>query len=195
MPNERLGMDEAVGPDLRRADPSRMYDYYLGGASNLAVDRQAAEKVLAVLPEVREVSVDNRAFLRRVVRYLVTEVGVTQFLDLGSGIPTMGSVHEITQRVNPACRVVYVDHEPIAVARTKKLLLGNDNATIIDADVRRPAELFAQPEVHRLLDFDHPIAVLALQLVPYMSDAERPAELIAHYRDACPVGSYLAIAH
>src|ERR1700716_2180398 len=110
------GHEEGTPPlDLSRANPARMYDYYLGGAHNFAVDRAAADKVLAMLPETRTFARDNRAFLQRVVRYLVQDAGITQFLDLGSGIPTVGNVHEIAQRIHSDTRVVYVDVDPVAV--------------------------------------------------------------------------------
>jgi hypothetical protein len=181
--------------DLSKANPARMYDYYLGGAHNFAVDREAAEKVLAMLPETRTFARDNRAFLQRVVRYLVVEAGIKQFLDLGSGIPTVGNVHEIAQDIDPACRVVYVDHEPVAVAQSRRLLAGNDNAAVIHADVRDSDLVLAHPETHRLLDFDQPLGLLMLQVLPFIPDADDPAGIVAAYRAACVPGSYLALAH
>lgn len=190
-----LAFDDPPQVDLTRANPARMYDYYLGGAHNFAVDREAAEKVLAMLPETRTFARDNRAFLQRVVRHLVRECGITQFLDLGSGIPTVGNVHEIAQGIDPACRIVYVDHEPVAVAQSRRLLADNENATVIHADVRDSDLVLRHPETVRMLDFDRPIGLLMLQVVPFIPDADDPAAVIARYRDVCVPGSYLALAH
>ncbi len=181
--------------DLTKANPARMYDYYLGGAHNFAVDRAAAEKVLAMLPETRTFARDNRAFLQRVVRYLVVDAGITQFLDLGSGIPTVGNVHEIAQRINPGCRVVYVDHEPIAVTQSSRLLAGNDNAGAVQADVRDSAYVLSHVDTKRLLDFNRPVGLLMLQVLPFIPDEDDPGGIVAAYRAACVPGSYLALAH
>jgi hypothetical protein len=181
--------------DLSKANPARMYDYYLGGAHNFAVDREAAEKVLAVLPETRTFARDNREFLRRVVRYLVREAGVTQFLDLGSGIPTVGNVHEVAQGLDPSCRVVYVDHEPVAVAQSRRLLQDNDNATVIHADIRDTDRVLRHAETLRLLDFNRPLGLLMLQVLPFVPDTDDPAAIVVAYRSVCAQGSCLALAH
>jgi hypothetical protein len=190
-----ISFDGPPQVDLTKANPARMYDYYLGGAHNFAVDRAAAEQVLAILPETRTFARDNRAFLRRVVRYLVREAGITQFLDLGSGIPTVGNVHEIAQDIDPTCRIVYVDHEPVAVAQSRRLLADNDNATVIHADVRDSERVLAHAETLRLLDFDRPLGLLMLQVLPFIPDGDDPAGVVATYRAACAPGSYLALAH
>jgi S-adenosyl methyltransferase len=190
-----VSFEELPQVDLTKANPSRMYDYYLGGAHNFAVDRAAAEQVLAILPETRTFARDNRAFLQRMVRFLVREAGITQFLDLGSGIPTVGNVHEIAQGIDPSCRVVYVDHEPVAVAQSRRLLAGNANATVIHADVRDSAHVLANPETLRLLDFDRPLGLLMLQVLPFIPDEDDPAGVVAAYRTACAPGSHLALAH
>lgn len=181
--------------DVSRANPARMYDYYLGGAHNFAVDREAADKVLAVLPETRTFARENRAFLRRVVRHLVHDAGIDQFLDLGSGIPTVGNVHEIAQAANPEAHVVYVDHESVAVAQSRRLLGDNPNATVIQGDVREPDTILDHAETKRLLDFDRPVAVLMLQVLPFVPDADNPPAIVAAYRSVCGAGSYLALAH
>jgi len=184
-----------VGADLTRPSPARMYDYYLGGAHNFAVDRDAADRVLATLPEVRTFAIENRAFLRRVVRYLVTEAGVTQFLDLGSGIPTAGNVHEIAQAINPECRVVYVDHDPIAVAHCERLLAAHPCAAAVRADLRHPDAVLSHPKAARLLDLARPLAVLLVSVLPFVPDSDDPAGIVAAYRAACAPGSYLALSH
>jgi hypothetical protein len=190
-----ISFGEPPQVDLTKANPARMYDYYLGGAHNFAVDREAAEQVLAILPETRTFARENRAFLRRVVRYLVREAGITQFLDLGSGIPTVGNVHEIAQGIDPSCRVVYVDHEPVAIAQSRRLLADNANATVIHADVRDSAHVLGNAETLRLLDFDRPLGLLMLQVLPFVPDSDDPAAIVAAYRVACAPGSYLALAH
>ncbi|MFC7339933.1 SAM-dependent methyltransferase [Saccharopolyspora griseoalba] len=172
-----------------------MYDYYLGGSHNFEADRAAAERVLALVPETRTFARENRAFLQRVVRYLVARAGVTQFLDLGSGIPTVGNVHEIAQGLQPESRVVYVDHEPVAVAQSQRMLTGNDQATAIQGDLRHPDRVLHHPEVHRLLDFSRPVAVLTISVFPFVADVDDPVGIISAYREACAPGSYLALSH
>ncbi|MFI0462686.1 SAM-dependent methyltransferase [Saccharopolyspora sp. 5N102] len=184
-----------AGVDRERANPARMYDYYLGGAHNFAADREAAERVLAMLPETRTFAQENRAFLQRAVRYLATEAGIDQFLDLGSGIPTVGNVHEIAQGLNPDARVVYVDHEPVAVAQSQRMLAGNERATIIRADLRHPDLVLGHPDTRRLLDFSRPVAVLMISVFPFIPDSDDPAGIIASYRRACAPGSHLALSH
>jgi hypothetical protein len=185
--------DDSV--DISRPNPARMYDYYLGGAHNFAVDREAADRVLAILPETREFAMRNREFLQRVVRFLAAEAGITQFLDLGSGIPTVGNVHEVAQAVHPGNRVVYVDHEPVAVAQSQRLLASNPYAAVIHADVRDHQTVLNHPDTLRLLDFSQPLAVLMLQVLPFIPDSDDPSQIVAAYRDACAPGSYLALAH
>src|SRR3954452_15030989 len=185
--------DESV--DVSRPNPARMYDYYLGGAHNFAVDREAADRVLAILPETREIAMRHREFLQRVVRFLTVEAGITQFLDLGSGIPTVGNVHQVAQAAHPNNRVLYVDHEPVAVAQSQRLLADNPYAAVIHADVRDHETVLNHPETRRLLDFSKPLAVLMLQVLPFIPDGDDPAQVVAMYRDACVSGSYLALAH
>ncbi|MBX6342403.1 MAG: SAM-dependent methyltransferase, partial [Thermomicrobiaceae bacterium] len=138
---------------LDKPSAARMYDYYLGGFHNFEIDRQAAEQAIARWPDLPLIMQANRAFLRRAVNF-VSGQGIDQFLDIGSGIPTVGNVHEVAQRANPSARVVYVDIDPIAVAHSQEILRGNPNATVIQGDVRRPSEILEHPDVQRLLDLD-----------------------------------------
>lgn len=186
---------ELVGVDLEHPNPARMYDYYLGGAHNFGADRRAAETVLEMVPAMRTFARDNRSFLRRAVRYLVGEAGITQLLDLGSGIPTVGNTHEVAQEINPEARVVYVDHEPVAVQTASSMLAGNPNTAVIGADLRHTETVLAHPETTRLLDFTKPVAVLTVSVFPFIPDEDNPEGIIATYRDACPGGSYLALSH
>ena len=180
--------------DLERPSVARIWDYLLGGAHNFAADRLVAQKTIEVMPEVRSAALQHRAFLRRAVRYLLGK-GVRQFLDLGSGIPTVGNVHEIAQAVDPAARTVYVDLDSVAVAHGRSLLTGNDRVRVLQQDVRDPVAVLTSPEVRELLDFDEPIAVLMIALLHFVSDDEDPLGIIAGYRDRLVPGSYLALSH
>lgn len=185
---------ETEAPHVDRPSPARMYDYFLGGFHNFAVDREAAEVARQAYPHIALGMRANRSFLRRAVRYLV-EAGIDQFLDLGSGIPTVGNVHEIAQRVNPEARVAYVDSEPIAVAHSSTILKGNPRATAVLGDVREPEAVLTNPDVRALLDLDRPLAVLMVAVLHFVPDSDDPAGVVAAYRDAMPSGSYLAISH
>ncbi|ACU39683.1 SAM-dependent methyltransferase [Actinosynnema pretiosum subsp. pretiosum] len=180
--------------DLDRPSTARMYDYYLGGSHNFAVDREAAKAVEHVFPGMSGAARSLRTFLRRSVRYLLDQ-GIDQFLDLGSGIPTVGNVHEIAQAANPAARVVYVDIEPVAVAHSTAILSANPLATAIQADLRDPASVLENEDVRRLLDFDRPIGVLMVAVLHFVPDSDDPHGAIARYRDALVPGSFLAISH
>lgn len=181
-------------PDVDAPNAARMYDYYLGGAANFAVDREAAERALAITPEIGRFARANRAFLFRAVRLLCAR-GVNQFLDLGSGVPTVGNVHEIVQQQDPHARVAYVDREPVAVAHAESLLRDHAGVTVSQVDVRNPGEVLAAPGVAGLLDFTRPVAVLAVAILHFVPDEDDPAALVAAYRDACARGSYLAVSH
>ncbi|ALG11801.1 SAM-dependent methyltransferase [Kibdelosporangium phytohabitans] len=173
---------------------ARTYDYLLGGAHNFAVDRMVAEQAEKVMPGASKIARLNRAFLGRAVRYLV-ERGVHQFLDIGSGIPTVGNVHVVAQQANPEARVLYVDKDPIAVAHSELMLSGNDRAGVLRADMRDPESILASSQARQLLDFSQPIALLLVFMVHWLPDSEDPWSLIAHYRDALPRDSYLALTH
>jgi len=178
------------------AKPSvaRMYDYLLGGYHNFGSDRAAAEAATAIYPDFPLVMQANRAFLRRAVTFLV-EQGIDQFLDLGSGIPTAGNVHEVAQGLNPAARVVYVDNDPVAVAQSAALLQENLLATIVHADVTHAAPLLQHPEVQRLLDFERPLAVLLISLLHFIPDDAVADGVVQALRAQMAAGSYLGITH
>ncbi|MDX8037213.1 SAM-dependent methyltransferase [Lentzea sp. BCCO 10_0856] len=185
-----------AGPEIDADRPSaaRIYDAHLGGFHNFQADRDAAAKIVAFMPELPDIMRANRSFLRRAVRYLVGQ-GITQFLDLGSGIPTVGNVHEIAWKANPDCRIVYVDVDPVAVSHSRTILRGIDHATAIQGDLRRPQEILSNPEVQRLLDFGQPIAVLMFAVLHFVPDTDDPVGIIRSYLDATVPGSYLAISH
>lgn len=181
-------------PDLTIPNAARMYDYFLGGAHNFAVDREAAEAAEAAWPYIRHGARIQRAFLGRAVRFLANS-GIDQFLDLGSGIPTVGNVHEIAHRHNPAARVAYVDIESIAVHTARALLEGDRRVSVTQADIRDPHAVLSAPTVAELLDFTRPVAVLAVGILHFLPDADQPGAMLAAYRDAGAPGSYLAISH
>jgi len=181
--------------DTRRPHPARMYDYYLGGKNNYLVDREAAAAVLQAAPEVRAMARENRAFLQRVVRYLVGEAGIRQIIDVGTGIPSAGNVHEVAQQHAPDVRVAYVDNDPIVHVHANALLTGGGNTSIVLADLRDPEAILAHPRIRELIDFDAPVALLLIAIMHFVTDDEDPAGIIATFRDALPVGSYLALSH
>ncbi|MFD3356047.1 SAM-dependent methyltransferase [Streptomyces fradiae] len=182
------------GIDLSVPSVSRIYDYYLGGSHNFEVDREAARRAMEFLPGLPKIMQANRAFMRRAVRHAVGE-GVTQFLDIGSGIPTFGNVHEVARQAAPDARVVYVDHDPVAVAHSKAVLDGDDRADIAAADLRKPHDILNSPEVGRLLDLDRPVALLLVAVLHFLEDADRPYEAVATLRDALAPGSLLILTH
>jgi hypothetical protein len=182
------------GVDMQQASPARMYDALLGGSHNFEIDRRAAETGKQLVPDLPRLALSNRAFLRRAVRFLADQ-GIRQFLDIGSGIPTAGNVHEIAQKLDPACRVLYVDIDPVAVAHSRVILQGNDNATAIEADLRQPDELLARVREIGVIDFGQPVGVLLVAVLHLLSDDDRPAEMVAQLRAAVPTGSYVAISH
>lgn len=182
------------GIDIDKASIARVYDYLLGGSHNFAVDRDLARKLLVAMPDVGTQATANRAFLRRAVRVLLG-LGVRQFLDVGSGIPTRGNVHEIAQRIAPETRVVYVDNDPIAVAHSRQILAGNERADMIHADVRHPRQILDSPVARKLIDPDQPVGVLMCLLLHAVADEDDPHGIVAALRDWSPAGSYLVLSH
>lgn len=171
-----------------------MYDYFLGGSYNFQLDREAAEAILAVYPDVKLIARANRAFLRRAVGYLA-EQGVDQFLDVGSGLPTAGSVHEIVQRTIPDARVVYVDNDPVAVRHSLHVLENATGSTAIQGDVRDPRSILDHPEVLRLLDYSRPIGLLLLASLHFVMDNDRAYRAVDTLRDALAPSSFLVVSH
>ncbi len=180
--------------DVDRPSSARIYDYFLGGAHNFEVDRMAADGLAKVHPAIGQGMRANRSYLRRAVTVLA-QSGVDQFLDLGSGIPTVGNVHEIAQRVNPAARVAYVDIEPIAVTHSNTILADNDLALAVRADLRDPHTVFTDPEVAALLDLSRPIGLVLAGVLQYVSDDDDPGGVIRAYVDRLVPGSYVAMSH
>jgi hypothetical protein len=179
--------------DVSRPHPARMYDYYLGGKNHYAADREVADKVLAGAPSARTGPRENRAFLGRAVRFLTAEVGIRQFLDIGTGLPTTENVHEVAQRVAPSSRVVYVDNDPLVLAHARALLTSSPEGrtAYIQADLRDPAAILSDPAARAILDFNQPIALMLVAILHFIPDEFRPAEILATLLDALPSGSYL----
>lgn len=177
--------------DVTRPSVARVYDYYLGGSHNFQVDRRFAAQVLDVLPDMAAIARQNRAFLRRAVRHL-REQGVDQFLDLGSGIPTAGNVHEIA---GPGARVLYVDNDPIAVSHSRALLGDTPGTAVAAGDLTDPDAVLGDPATRDHLDRERPAAVLLVSVLHFVGDEHRPAEFVRRYMEAFPPGSHLVISH
>jgi hypothetical protein len=182
------------GIDLATPSVARAYDYALGGAHSFAVDRELFRAIEAAIPEARLMFRANRAFMHRAVRFMI-EAGIRQFLDLGSGIPTVGNVHEIAQRFAPEARVVYVDIEPVAVAHSRLILAGNDRAAAIQEDLRNVDAILQHPDTAALLDFDQPVGLILAAILHAIPDRDDPHGIVTRLRDVLPAGSYVAISH
>ena len=183
------------GLDTGKANIARVYDYWLGGSHNFRADQDAARAMIAVDPNLRAAVRENRAFLGRVVQFLAGEAGIRQFLDIGSGIPTEQNVHQVAQAVAPGARVVYADNDEIAVAHSRLMLEDNPDATVIQADLREPAKILADPETQLLIDFTQPVAVLLVAILHFIPDSAQPGRIIATLLDALAPGSFLVICH
>ena len=183
------------GIDTGKANVARVYDWWLGGEHNFRADQDAARAMIAVEPNARNIARANRAFLGRAVRFLAAEAGIRQFLDIGSGIPTAGNVHEVAQDVVPGARVLYADIDDVAVAHSSLILEDNPDAAVIQGDLREPDKILAAPETQLLLDFSQPVAVLLVSVLHFLPDSDDPFRHVAALRDALAPGSYLAVSH
>lgn len=190
--------DEGFTPeqiDTSRPHPARMYDYYLGGSDNYEVDREAAERLMKLAPDVRVSARANRDFLGRAVRTVVEELGIRQIIDVGTGIPTSPNTHELARAAAPDTRVVYVDNDPIVSVHAGAKLTGAGNAEFVLADARRPEAVIGHPAVRELIDFDRPVALLLIAVLHFVKDEEDPAALVAALGGALPPGSCLVLTH
>jgi hypothetical protein len=189
----------ASGAAFRPEEPNvaRMYDYMLGGKDNFPADREAARRTFDVLGEdvVRGTVAQNRRFLGRAVRHLAREAGIRQFLDIGTGLPTTGSVHEAAREVARDSRVVYVDNDPVVISHAGYTLHGVEGTAIVDHDLRDPAGITGDARVRSVLGFDQPIAVLLVAILHFVADADDPAGIVAALMDSVPPGSFLVISH
>jgi len=185
MPDDRPSwVPESI--DLDRPNAARVYDYLLGGAANFETDRVFAEKILEVMPQARAAARLNRSFLRRAVRFCVS-AGITQFLDIGSGVPTAGNVHEIA----PEARVLYVDNEPVAVAHSELLLGDNPLASSMLGDLTIPGPVLASP----MIDYSRPVGLLMVAVLHFIPDEANPREAVAQFVSALAPGSYVVLSH
>jgi S-adenosyl methyltransferase len=189
--------ERGVPPEVDRTVPSiaRVYDYVLGGKQNFAVDRSAGDALLRAVPDTQVLAQDNRALLRRVVRHLVGDTGVRQILDIGSGLPTNGNVHEVAREIAPETRVVYVDRDPMVLAHARALLADDDSTEVITADIRDPAAIFDDPVTTRLIDFTAPVAVLISGVLHHFADADDPAGTACAVIERVPPGGYVFISN
>jgi O-methyltransferase involved in polyketide biosynthesis len=181
-------------PDFGIPNPARMYDYYLGGKDHFPADRKAAEKVIAAYPRTRALALENRRFLERTVEFLARQ-GIRQFVDLGSGLPTWPNVHEVARSIQPDARVAYVDNDPVVTVHGRALCDGEDGATMIDGDIRRPQAILANPELTDLIDLSEPVAFLCVAVLHFITEDENPREIVAALRNRMAPGSYLVISH
>ncbi|WP_399893184.1 SAM-dependent methyltransferase [Streptomyces sp. BBFR51] len=180
--------------DISVPSVSRIYDFYLGGSHNFEVDREAARRAMEFMPGLPKIMQANRAFMRRAVRFAADQ-GIDQFLDIGSGIPTFGNVHEVAGRSRPGARVVYVDHDPVAVAHSEAVLAGHDDADVVAGDLLKPREILAAPQVRRLIDLNRPVALLLVAILHFVEDADDPHAAVAELSDALAPGSLLVLTH
>lgn len=173
---------------------ARMYDYYLGGLHNFPADREMAQRVVGAYPSLPAVVRLNRAFLRRAVIYLA-KAGIRQFIDLGSGLPTVGNVHEVAQSVDPEARVVYVDIDPTAVLHSRLMLVGNPYATVLQVDLRQPELVLNHRDLLWQIDLDQPVALLAVAVLHFLLDADDPQGLMKTYGSVLAPGSHIVLSH
>jgi hypothetical protein len=183
-----------AGIDPTKPSVARMYDYYLGGKDNFASDREAAQKIIEILPNLPEIARENREFLIRAVTYL-TQQGVRQFLDVGAGLPTQRNVHQVAQESAPESRVVYVDNDPIVLVHARAILAENERVIAVDADMRDPEALVRHPKIRKHLDFSQPIALLMLGVLHFVPDDDEAAQIVTALREPLVPGGYLVISH
>ncbi|MEU8229015.1 SAM-dependent methyltransferase [Actinoplanes sp. NPDC048967] len=180
-----------------RPHPARVYDYLLGGKDNFAADRAAAEQGIKANPASRTPPRENRAFLRRAVRFLAAERGIDQFLDIGTGIPSAPNVHHVAQQVNPAARIVYVDNDPIVLAHARALLTSTPEGRTeyLDADLRDVDSILNAPQLRDTLDLNRPVGLLLIAILHFIGDENDPDDIVARLLAALPPGSHLVLSH
>ena len=183
--------------DTTKASIARVYDTALGGKDNYPADREVVERLRQVAPEIEQFTVDHRAFLVRVTRFLAGQAGIDQFLDCGSGLPTAENTHQAAQRLRPEARVVYIDNDPSVVAHGRALLEENDRTFFVPADLLEPRQVLDDPLVTRTLDFTRPLALLQLGTLHHYDESggRSCADIMREYIDALPSGSYVALSH
>ena len=188
-------LDVPVSINMTVPNAARMYDYYLGGVNYFPADRDAAEHVLRVAPWIRATALENRAFLGRAVEYLAGQADIRQFIDIGTGLPTAGNVHEVAHRIAPDARVAYVDNDPVVLGQSRALLATVENTVTIRADLRQPQGIIEHPDLSGFIDWAQPVALLLVAVVHFIQDHENPHALISQYRNAMAPASHLVISH
>ena len=196
--SEGRRMDQApqipAGVDTNRPTPARIYDYMLQGSNFFAVDRMAAEQILKAAPEIRDAAWSNRGFHQRAAKW-IAQHGVRQFVDIGSGLPTVGNTHEVVQKVVPAAPVVYVDNDPMVELHSRALIDSGGTIAVICGDLREPDSILNHPELRKLIDFGEPVGLLMTGVMMFVSDPSDPWGLVSTYVDALASGSYLSLSH
>ena len=191
-------MNEAAeipaGVDPARPAPARIYDYLLSGENNFQSDRDAAKRIMALVPEIKDCAWANRGFHQRAARWIAGR-GVRQFIDIGSGLPTVGNTHDVVRSVDTGCRVIYVDNDPMVRAQSEELLTGISGVRVILGDLRDPDRLLGDPELRELIDFTQPVGLLMTAVMHFVSDESDPWGLVRRYLAALAPGSYLALSH
>jgi hypothetical protein len=190
--NEVAGIPADVDP--ARPAPARIYDYLLSGKNNFQSDRDAAKRIMALVPEIKDCAWANRSFHQRAARW-IADRGVRQFIDIGSGLPTVGNTHDVVRSVDTSCRVAYVDNDPMVRAQSAQLLAGTPGVRVILGDLRDPEQVLADPELRELIDFTEPVGLLMTAVVHFVADESDPWGLIRRYLAALAPGSYLALSH
>ncbi|MFC6881725.1 MULTISPECIES: SAM-dependent methyltransferase [Actinomadura] len=187
--------DEPVQIDTAVSHPARIWNYWLGGKDNYPVDREIGDATLRVYPEIADLARHQRAFLGRAVRYMANEAGIRQFLDIGTGLPTVDNTHEVAQRAAPEAKVVYVDNDPLVLAHARALLTSSPEGatTYLDADVRDPGRILR--EAARTLDFSRPVGITMLGIMIFIGDDDEARAIVRELVDAIPSGSHLAMTH
>jgi len=189
--------EQSASLDSSVPHPARRYNYWLGGKDNFQADRDSADAIEAIYPSIRIAAVQNRLFLQRVVRYLVKEAGIRQFLDIGTGLPTVDNTHEVAQRLNPAARVVYVDNDPLVLVHARALLTSHPagRTAYIEADLGDPQQILTDDELTATLNLGEPVAVLLIAVLHFLSNTETAYGVVKTLMEALPAGSYLAVTH
>jgi hypothetical protein len=189
------GIEDLPGIDPSKAHVARMYDYYLGGNNNFESDRIACMGLDKLVPGTRGLAINNRNYLRRVVRTLAQEYGIRQFIDIGTGLPTQDNVHQIAKAAHPGARVVYVDNDPIVSVHARALIPDDGSTTFLLEDARNTDAILSHPETQRLIDFGEPVAALYISFLHQIPDREDPAGLVRQMMGRLASGSFLAISH
>jgi S-adenosyl methyltransferase len=186
----------SAGVDYSKPAPARIYDYMLRGDNHFQTDIQAAERILSAVPEIRDCAWSNRGFHQRAAKW-IAERGVRQFIDIGSGLPTVGNTHEVVQKVSPGARVVYVDNDPMVLVHGRALLTSTPEGrtAYAQADLRSPLDILSSPAVQSVLDFGQPIALMLVAVLPFIGEEDQPEMVLKTLLDALPPGSYLAASH